>query len=76
MIQIATTAMTPFQSTPSVRRATLSGLRLLIGGDISIHALRVEGDHRAVERFTRDLISITPSGGRATTGPWSALPVT
>ena len=33
-----------FLSTPSARRATLSGSEIDVGADISIHALREEGD--------------------------------
>ena len=33
-----------FQSTPSARRATLDGAALAVFKDISIHALREEGD--------------------------------
>ena len=33
-----------FLSTPSARRATLEALRVILGVEISIHALREEGD--------------------------------
>ena len=37
-------AAASFLSTPSARRATLEALRVILGVEISIHALREEGD--------------------------------
>ena len=42
-----------FLSTPSARRATRHGSRRRSGAHISIHALREEGDLRALERRRR-----------------------
>ena len=39
-----------FLSTPSARRATFGETRLYMGGTISIHALREEGDHGLLYR--------------------------
>ena len=39
-----------FLSTPSARRATQTGQLRVLGLDISIHALREEGDHARVEQ--------------------------
>ena len=41
-----------FLSTPSARRATLSGGELALNTEISIHALREEGDHRPQRRLS------------------------
>ena len=42
-----------FLSTPSVRRATYTGYRLASFNDISIHALREEGDSKNGELLRR-----------------------
>ena len=56
-----------FLSTPSARRATLSGLPALPRTGISIHALREEGDIQAIHRIYRFLQFLsTPSARRAT----------
>ena len=56
-----------FLSTPSVRRATLAGMRLRDLGIISIHALREEGDgHGGASLTDANLFLSTPSVRRAT----------
>ena len=60
-------ASNAFLSTPSARRATMQGLNLIQGKNISIHALREEGDMTAridAEQCSRFLS--TPSARRAT----------
>ena len=58
-----------FLSTPSARRATQTGQLRVLGLDISIHALREEGDLREPEsRFCCCRFLSTPSARRAT---WS-----
>ena len=47
-----------FLSTPSARRATLGGLATLGGSDISIHALREEGDADVLQQLGIHPISI------------------
>jgi len=56
-----------FQSTPSARRATTGFAGGIIGGDISIHALREEGDELR-PRFPQGAngFQSTPSARRAT----------
>ena len=56
-----------FLSTPSARRATIAGLRSDLTEDISIHALREEGDSKGrwQIRKTKAFLS-TPSARRAT----------
>ena len=56
-----------FQSTPSARRATGSGLSPDPSGVVSIHALREEGDHQ-LQGFHKVEIQFqsTPSARRAT----------
>ncbi len=56
-----------FLSTPSARRATLDALVLIGTAEISIHALREEGDHAGIntERLSWIFLS-TPSARRAT----------
>ena len=56
-----------FLSTPSGWRATSGQQIVQIGSGISIHALRVEGDHRQLDRqpCCKPFLS-TPSGWRAT----------
>ena len=62
-----TVATSKFQSTPSVGRATVVSILLLVRLVISIHALRGEGDdfgildYQLVKKFQS-----TPSVGRAT----------
>ena len=59
----------PFLSTPSARRATRSYCQPGKGPDISIHALREEGDrHLPPGRGQRRGFLSTPSARRATTG--------
>ena len=56
-----------FQSTPSVGRATFLTSRAALGGVISIHALRGEGDRRCQSVFdSQQRFQSTPSVGRAT----------
>ena len=56
-----------FLSTPSARRATLAVVLLEQLGQISIHALREEGDVRGVgSRFSTSIFLSTPSARRAT----------
>ena len=57
-----------FQSTPSARRATLEALRVILGVEISIHALREESDRlrRLVRRTHHNEFQSTPSARRAT----------
>ena len=58
---------TKFLSTPSARRATLWGRAVIFLANISIHALREEGD--AGRRNVRRLVGLflsTPSARRAT----------
>ena len=56
-----------FQSTPSVGRATLAAVVHIAHGDISIHALRGEGDfHTPPARRRHREFQSTPSVGRAT----------
>ena len=56
-----------FQSTPSVRRATLTGAQLYRVWGISIHALREESDAAAAGRSTSPAeFQSTPSVRRAT----------
>ena len=66
-------AMPPFLSTPSARRATGAVLHHPLGGTISIHALREEGDERVGERggAIAGFLS-TPSARRATVS-WSYM---
>ena len=40
-----------FLSTPSARRATVAFVRVCLALEISIHALREEGDHRQSPSF-------------------------
>ena len=57
----------PFQSTPSVGRATIKKAIVDFLGDISIHALRGEGDRcLKTEKTDRQSFQSTPSVGRAT----------
>ena len=55
-----------FLSTPSARRATYKRTELEPSMDISIHALREEGDRRRERRTTRsrDFYPRPPRGGR------------
>ena len=57
---------TLFLSTPSARRATAEQLRQPMGGMISIHALREEGDTRTRESAgsTKNFYPRPPRGGR------------
>ena len=58
---------TLFLSTPSARRATAEQLRQPMGGMISIHALREEGDASTSNWMAaRSLFLSTPSARRAT----------
>ena len=59
-----------FLSTPSGWRATSPGRRLAPGDQISIHALRVEGDGEGYRVALTDVAFLsTPSGWRATKMP-------
>ena len=60
----------PFLSTPSARRATRAGEPFLLLPEISIHALREEGDLvcAAPQRRSSEFLS-TPSARRATSTP-------
>ena len=49
---------TQFLSTPSARRATVHTQQPLWEREISIHALREEGDEREVKPYERQYISI------------------
>ena len=62
-----------FLSTPSARRATLYNHRHAHCCQISIHALREEGDRRRERRTTRsrDFYPRPPRGGRPAGGPGS-----
>ena len=56
-----------FLSTPSARRATNCRQHRRKGADISIHALREEGDsNTAYQRAVEDIFLSTPSARRAT----------
>ena len=56
-----------FLSTPSARRATVGGVALLLRVEISIHALREEGDRSSrAGRTLRPIFLSTPSARRAT----------
>ena len=65
---VRSSSVVRFLSTPSARRATLEALRVILGVEISIHALREEGDastpccRSPAVRFLS-----TPSARRATT---------
>ena len=57
----------PFQSTPSARRATCGAFWQVVGSLISIHALREESDLRqAAKRQSFYKFQSTPSARRAT----------
>ncbi len=61
-----------FQLTPSARRATYDILMTSRRAQISIHALREEGDSRdGVIRARRKLFQSTPSARRATVMIWN-----
>ena len=64
---------TQFLSTPSARRATVHTQQPLWEREISIHALREEGDRRRERRTTRsrDFYPRPPRGGRPAGGPGS-----
>ena len=64
-----------FLSTPSARRATFAFQLAPIGGNISIHALREEGDRRSRphEQLTEDFYPRPPRGGRPRC-PYSGAP--
>ena len=65
------TAGITFLSTPSVRRATVELGFLAIVPDISIHALREEGDKRsAASAIKAPIFLSTPSARRATWAMW------
>ena len=56
-----------FLSTPSARRATVDVLMVEQPADISIHALREEGDEQAISLQLQELLFLsTPSARRAT----------
>ena len=62
-------AMSAFLSTPSARRATKNTVTIVTGEDISIHALREEGDSRRLKTYTQAIQFLsTPSARRATFG--------
>ena len=65
---------TLFLSTPSARRATAEQLRQPMGGMISIHALREEGDTGKLYTFLAYEISIHAlrEEGDASTSNWMA----
>ena len=48
---VALTHTVVFLSTPSARRATVQGIEYAVGGYISIHALREEGDSKNREKI-------------------------
>ena len=60
-----------FQSTPSARRATLRSVRQDVRNDISIHALREEGDgeHKFHSERQTDFNPRPPRGGRLSPFP-------
>ena len=61
-----------FLSTPSARRATKCGRTSLLYCNISIHALREEGDPPSVAGFRAMFLFLsTPSARRATTRVWA-----
>ena len=61
-----------FLSTPSARRATLEALRVILGVEISIHALREEGDRAPYTRPSSPSSFLsTPSARRATPVPFA-----
>ena len=57
-----------FQSTPSVGRATNNGLNVKVDDDISIHALRGEGDFGSVRAVSVNDISIHALRGEGDAG--------
>ena len=59
-------AILKFQSTPSAWRETHINGVLFVENDISIHSLRMEGDHRLreLEQQRRDFNPLPPHGGR------------
>ena len=60
--------MTRFLSTPSARRATCGDHEVNLSCNISIHALREEGDAAQIlRRYMRMVFLSTPSARRATT---------
>ena len=62
---------TQFLSTPSARRATVHTQQPLWEREISIHALREEGDEREVKPYERQYISIHALREE---GDWMAVP--
>ena len=62
-----------FLSTPSARRATVFGVRLMILMVISIHALRKEGDSslELAKQMTENFYPRPPQGGRPGQAPAS-----
>ena len=62
-----TTHLSVFQSTPSARRATVAMIEGNFRFDISIHALREEGDRSSLSNLTfSQRFQSTPSARRAT----------
>ena len=65
------TYVSKFLSTPSARRATAPKKNIQCHGQISIHALREEGDAQIVENFLSTIRFLsTPSARRATSTRW------
>ena len=63
----ASSALIPFQSTPSVWRETTMAIDTSKKDLISIHSLRVEGDDRGLVQaltYIRDFNPLPPCGGR------------
>ena len=74
LLRILSVAMI-FQSTPSARRATRFFLHIAGQVNISIHALREEGDSSCCARSSRGgRFQSTPSARRATTALWWSTP--
>ena len=64
-----------FLSTPSARRATQAAARVVVAVEISIHALREEGDlDSLIYQCDEDVFLSTPSARRATRRPCGRVP--
>ena len=59
---VSALTLSPFQSTPSIRRATLRKGAVLVPGRISIHALHTEGDSKNSETSLLFLTYLTENG--------------
>ena len=63
-------AVLRFLSTPSARRATQNVDNPAINSDISIHALREEGDFLSMSQHNIGRIFLSTPSARRATGPW------